>query len=170
MSSPALTPGGLVRLYNDLGHSMAAHVDTDGAFEAVTASAVQTVPGAHYASITWRRNGELSTLAATAEPAQVVDRLQYELGSGPCVDAAQPGKEAVIVCAELVTDPRWPVLGPHAVTATGIHSVLAIRLVLEEDDIECALNIYSCQPDAFTDESRTVATVLASHGGAAVGG
>jgi len=170
VSSPALTPGGLVRLYSDLGRSIAAHVDTGGALGAVTASAVQTVPGAQYASITRRRNDELSTLAATAEPAQVVDRLQYELDSGPGVDAAQPGEEGVIVCAELGTDPRWPMFGPHAVTATGIHSVLAIRLVLDEDDVECALNIYSCQPDAFADESCTVATVLATHGGSAVGG
>lgn len=44
--------------------------------------------GTEWASITEGRNGRFATVAATNDEARAVDGIQYELRSGPCVDAA----------------------------------------------------------------------------------
>jgi hypothetical protein len=57
--------------------------DQQGLVDAVT----QHVAGADCASITGLRAGAFVTLAASARVARDADALQYDLGSGPCVDA-----------------------------------------------------------------------------------
>src|SRR3954447_24908381 len=81
----------------------------DGPFEAVTRLAVQRVPVARAASITTVRNNEFVTTAATDEVARRGDHIQYELGSGPCIDAIV--EETVYQPKDLAHDDRWPEFG-----------------------------------------------------------
>jgi hypothetical protein len=95
------------------------------------------------------------------------DQIQYDLGSGPCIDAALAGP--VYNAADLRTDSRWPEFGRRCVAATSIISMLSIRLFVESDvDIIAALNMYSHQPAAFDDISEGVAQLVATHGALAV--
>ena len=48
------------------------------------------MPGTEWASITEGHKGGFKTVAATDEAAREVDQIQYELGTGPCVDAKSP--------------------------------------------------------------------------------
>jgi hypothetical protein len=105
-------------------------------------------------------------VASTDQLACLVDRIQYQLSEGPCVDAAEKG--SILHTGTLETDPRWPRFGPEAAVASGMHSMLSMRMVLEPDDAAAALNIYSTRHDAFSTESITVANLLALHGALAV--
>jgi GAF domain-containing protein len=139
----------------------------DATLGLVARRAVELIEGAECASISRGRDGEFETVGATGELAVQVDRLQYELGSGPCVDAAV--EDTTFRTGALGADPRWPDFGPRA-AAAGVASMLAVRLFLEDDDLIAALNIYSDRLDAFEDDDVTVAMLLASHASLAVTG
>jgi hypothetical protein len=65
---------------------------------------VRNVPGAQHAGITQGRHGRFTTLAPTDPLVDRTDKIQYELRSGPCVDAIE--EDAVFTIADLRTDPR----------------------------------------------------------------
>lgn len=125
-------------------------------------TAVQRIPGSEQASITVGRNGSFRTIASTGPAAVAVDEIQYELGNGPCVDAIL--EETVFRTGDLGNDTRWPETGRRAVETSGVHSMLSLRLFLENEDLIAGLNIYSTARDAFDDASETVGTLLATHG------
>ena len=112
------------------------------------------------------RNGSFETVAATGELPQQVDCIQYELGSGPCVDAIL--EHTVFRCDDLRTDRRWPEFGRRAVAATGVLSMLSFRMYFEDDDLIAGLNLYARKPAAFDGEAETVGLVLATHGALAL--
>jgi hypothetical protein len=137
------------------------------ALNAVTRTAVTAVPGVEYASISMGRNGNFWTVAATDGAARLADAIQYELGSGPCVDAALDG--TIYRTGDLPTDPRWPVFGPSVFEETGARSLLAFRLFIEINvDVVAALNLYSNAREAFDTSSETIGLLLATHGARAV--
>lgn len=95
--------------------------------------------------------------------------VQYRLGSGPCVDAILT--DHPFLTGDLRSDERWPEFGRRAFEETGALSMLSMRLYLENDaDQLVGLNMYSTQPDAFDDDSKVSATLLATQGSLAVAG
>jgi GAF domain-containing protein len=135
--------------------------ERDSAMQRLVALAVETVPGCDWAAITvWRGNGPPASLACSADVAQQVDDLQYELGTGPCLDAAQ-GSEPVRI-ADTETDERWPKLWASVDSGTPVRSVLAIPLD-ESNAHRSALNLYGAAPGAFTDDAFNVGVLFASH-------
>ena len=140
--------------------------DATSALAAVAETSVARVAGAEWASITRGRNGSFHTVAATDPAAARVDGIQYELGTGPCVDAIV--QQTVFRIGNLAVDPRWPEFGRRAVATAGVRSMLSHRLFLEDDDLVAGLNIYSTETDAFDDEAQIVGTLLATHGALAV--
>jgi hypothetical protein len=157
----------LLQLYSVLGRDVAFHADATGALEAITNVAVQAIPGAHLASITRRSGaGTYETVAPTDPSGQLADALQYKLSSGPCIDAVE--KDTLIVSGDLANDPRWAQWGPEASATAGVNSVLAVRLVLDEEQLVAALNVYSRDLNAFNPDALTVGMLLATHGALAV--
>lgn len=161
------SPRELVELYATLGRRVLATTSTDGALGAITAVAVEAIPGAAYASITRRRDSGFQTLGATHPDAVTNDHKQYETRSGPCLDAVVDGATMVLV-PDLGRDPRYPVFGPAA-AATGVASMLSTQLVIDTD-LRASLNLYARTPNAFDDTAQTVALVMATHGAVAVAG
>jgi hypothetical protein len=160
------SPPAIAALYANLGRQLAAHDDPDAVYRTLTAAAVRNVPGAQHAGITQGRHGRFTTLAPTDPLVDRTDKIQYELRSGPCVDAIE--EDAVFDIADLRTDPRWPEFGRRAADETGVLSMLSFRLFLEDSDVVAGLNMYSLQPDAFDETARTVGLLLATHGALAV--
>jgi hypothetical protein len=139
----------------------------DTLVEAVIEYAVQVLPGARWASITTLRHGTFRTLAATGEQARAADALQYELGSGPCVDSVL--EDSVHLSGDLAHDARWPAYGARVAEELGVRSVLAYRLTLvAEPELIAALNLYSDVPEAFDAEAQWAGTLLATHAAWAV--
>ncbi|MEP6852066.1 MAG: GAF and ANTAR domain-containing protein [bacterium] len=164
----ALTPRRLAELYTDLGHQVLSHTDPTGAFGAIASVAVGTIPGTQMASITRGLGEAFVTAASTDDAALAADLLQYELNSGPCVDAVV--RDSVFASGDLRSDARWNEFGPRAFESVGVVSVLSIRMVVEGGDLSAGVNLYSREADAFTDSSLTVGMLLATHGALAMAG
>ena len=160
------TPRELVDLYATLGQQIRAQTTTDGAMAAVTHVAVAAIPGVAYASITRGRDTGYQTLGATHPDAAANDRAQYELHSGPCVDAVDDEINMFLV-PDLVNDSRYPKFGPVA-AANGAASMLSVRMVFDDEQLRASLNLYSRDLDAFDGTAQTVALVMATHGAVAV--
>jgi hypothetical protein len=164
--TPEQSALGLVTLYAEIGRELARPAGRADALAAVTRVAVEWVPGAEWASITEGRNGRFATVAATDEAARAVDEIQYELRTGPCVDAIL--KDVTFRTGDLVGDGRWPEFGRRANQARRLRSMLSFRLYLEDDDRIAGLNLYSTRTDAFDDGAESVGTLVAAHGALAI--
>jgi hypothetical protein len=136
------------------------------ALGALTAGAVDAIPGADFASITTRHpDGKLETLAATDPLIERLDAQQYELREGPCYETAT--KEAVAVSFDMERDPRWSRYGPIA-AESGVHAQMGV-LIADDADVRTALNLYADQPHDFGAESVETAELFASHAAVAMG-
>ena len=103
------------------------------------------------------RGGRFRTAATTDDVALRADALQYEIGSGPCVDAILD--DNVYVTEDVARDERWAQWGQRVSAELGLRSVLAYRLTLLDDSgAIAALNVYSDRAAAFDD--RAVGTGL----------
>jgi len=100
------------------------------------------------------------TAASSDELAAVADRLQYELGEGPCLDSIW--EEETVHVPDLGTDARWPRWGPRVTEATGARSVLTFRLFTIRNTVG-ALSLYSRDAAAFSAQDRMEGAGLAAH-------
>lgn len=105
----------------------------------------------------------IHTPAATNDKLRELDESQFAIGQGPCHEAIR--NYPTVLVADLATDPRWPEWGHAMVTELGIRSSLSFRLFTRDNDSWGALNVYSTERDAFTDEDvlhgQTIAAMCA---------
>ncbi|UYG17093.1 GAF and ANTAR domain-containing protein [Brachybacterium huguangmaarense] len=121
---------------------------------------VSLVPNVEHASITLvRRSRPPRSVAATSDVPGLIDALQYEVGEGPCLEAAT--EDTVVLSEDLAADVRWPRFSARCVHATSISSMLCARLLLADGD-SGALNLYATRPHAFADADVTITSVLAT--------
>jgi hypothetical protein len=156
----------LAELFTSLGRELTSKSSIDDVLSIISHRAYQVVPAAEHAAISRGRHGRFETIAATSALPLRVDELQYAARSGPCVDAILA--DTTFRIGDLATAPRWPDFGRRAATEFGIHSMLSIRMYLEDDDLLAGLNLYSSAVDAFDDSDETTATLLATHGALAL--
>jgi GAF domain-containing protein len=159
------SPVGLVTLYGEIGRELSAQDTPASALLAISRLAVRRVPGTGWASVTQGRHGRFRTVASTGELASQLDGVQYELGSGPCVDAIE--QDTVFRIDDLGVDPRWPAFGRRAV-GLGVRSMLSYRLVVEDEELIAGLNLYAAGMRAFDDSAQVVGTLVATHGALAI--
>jgi hypothetical protein len=134
--------------------------------EAVTQLALERVTSARAASITTVSHGRFTTAAATDEVARRADRIQYDLGYGPCIDAIVD--QTVYQPKDLAQDGRWPEYGRRVVEELGLHSMLSFRMKLEAAGVIAGLNFYGQEPDAFDDHDLAEGLLLTTHAAQAV--
>jgi putative methionine-R-sulfoxide reductase with GAF domain len=150
---------GVARQLSELAREMQAELTTEALLQHIVVAAVAEVPGAEHAGITLVTGKELSTPAFTGELVLEVDRLQYETGEGPCVDAAR--RHQTMRSDDLRAEPRWPRFARRAADL-GVLSMLSFQLFVQEDSFG-ALNLYSGQVGAFSPQSESDGMLLASH-------
>lgn len=160
------SPERLIALYADMNRALLNADNGPDTLTSVVELAVVAVPGVEQASISEGRHGRFRTRASTGDLAVAGDLLQYELGSGPCVDAIVD--DAVFRTGDIACDTRWPEFGERLHAETGATSMMSLRLFMEDDDRVAGLNLYSTRPDAFDDDAQLVATVAATHCGTAL--
>jgi hypothetical protein len=147
-------------------HAVAARASENGArppLEELAHATHEQVPGSTTVSVTVLRAGRFSTATSTDDLARRADALQYEIGSGPCVDAILD--DNIYVTEDVSRDERWPQWGQRVSAELGLNSVLAYRLTLLDDsEAVAALNVFSDQVRAFDDRAIGTGLVLATHG------
>ncbi len=156
-----------IRLAMDTLARTLHHQAQDGeALVALTAGAVDAIPGATSASISVRHaDGTLETLAPTDPLISELDAHQYELREGPCYEAVT--QETLHVTFELGRDLRWPRYSPVA-AGLGIRAQLAV-LLTSNNGSRSALNVYADEQCSFDADSVKVAELFASHASVAMG-
>lgn len=112
------------------------------------------------------RGQPIETPAASSHAVEVLHTLQYELGEGPCVEAAC-GDHTIRV-DDLSRDERWPQFAKRA-TELGLRSTVCFQLFTHKDNFG-ALNLFSSQPNAFDQNAIELGLVFASHAATALAG
>lgn len=147
----------LASLTDDLRHE-----DPERALRSLVGRGGRELVDARWASITVLRGGTFRTIASSEPTADGVDRLQYEFGAGPCVDAVL--EDTTYVTGDVTAEERWHPLGERLNAAYGVRSMLAYRLhLLDETATIAGLNFSSDRPDAFTPADVQRGKVLATH-------
>lgn len=135
--------------------------DPEATFQLAVELARASIDGCDAAALSFVRGRRtVETVAATDRMAADADRLQYELGEGPCLDAIW--EHHTTHSPSLGHDARWPVWGPRAVEQTEAQSILAFQLFTHEDTLG-ALNLYSRHRDAFDAVAREEGLAIAAH-------
>ncbi|MDI6101007.1 GAF and ANTAR domain-containing protein [Actinoplanes sp. NEAU-A12] len=158
-------PTGATAAFAELGHIKLDETDLDGVLNQVTDLARRTLPGAAQVSITLLRDRGAVTAAHTGAIALRLDELQYERGTGPCLEAAEA--KAVVEVPDTAADGRWEGWGAEAALA-GMGSVLSLGLPIR-DDVSGALNVYGADARAFDDCTVTLAQTLGGYASVALG-
>lgn len=126
---------------------------------------VATVEGCEHSVVTLVKDHGLDSQAASDGVGPAVDAIQFEVGDGPCVQAIR--EHVTLLVDDLTSDGRWPDFSRRAADATGVRSMLAFRLFVEEHTLG-SLNLYSKRPAAFTEDSLAVGTIFATHAAVAL--
>ncbi|HEX2072397.1 MAG TPA: GAF and ANTAR domain-containing protein [Geodermatophilus sp.] len=127
--------------------------------QSVADLAKKVMPGSPEVSVSLLINDRASTAVFTGQLALDGDESQYGRGYGPCLHAASTGELVEIADAQAET--RWPDYMEHAVEH-GALSSLSVPLPINEG-IAGAVNIYARKPNAFDEDSRSVATRFAAY-------
>jgi GAF domain-containing protein len=153
-------------VFASLAESLADIEGVTETIDQIVSFAVQEIDTT-YGGITLIKSGgrNFTTVGATHQSVVEADRIQYELGEGPCVDAAAEAK--IVVSSYLATDERWPEWGPKA-SALGFNSVLSAELHARGRKIG-ALNLYGTSEATFTPEDISLAALFARQGALALG-
>lgn len=150
---------GIARQFQLLGDHLTESNDTRAARHAVATLAAQIIDGCDWSGITQRtRRTGIGTAAASSPTTLQVDKVQYSLHEGPCVDAVTAA--GLYHAPDLTGDSRWPRFSAHTVAHTPVRSVLS--LTLSPTPPQAALNLYGRRPDAFTGDIE-VSTMFAAH-------
>lgn len=124
-------------------------------------SGARHVPGSQYAGITLAgKDKTVTNVVATHRYPVVLDAIQERCGEGPCLAAAW--EHHMMHVADLNTDGRWPCYRQQAIEQTPIRSILSYELFVDGTSM-AALNFYAEHPHAFTEESRELGAVYATH-------
>jgi GAF domain-containing protein len=138
--------------------------DLEATLRAITTTAVEVLPQVAYASITvMHADGRLDTAAITDDLLREIDAEQHRLHEGPCVSAAEDGRQ--IVCNDLRADERYPRYGRFA-AERGIRSQVGLTLFTSPRS-NGALNLYSAGVGAF-DDPESIQALFATQAGSAI--
>ncbi|MBV9383042.1 MAG: GAF and ANTAR domain-containing protein [Streptosporangiaceae bacterium] len=150
---------GTARQLSELARELQADLTTEALLKHIVMAAVTEVPGAQYAGITLVTGKEFATTVASGELIERIDRMQYETGEGPCLDAARQHK--TVRSDDLRAEARWPRFA-HQAAGLGVLSVLSFQLFAGDDSFG-ALNLYATAAAAFGQDSESTGILLASH-------
>ncbi len=150
-----------------MSRELLAQETAQGTLERIVDYTCNLVDGCEHAGILLlHHRQQVETPAATSDLVRESDRLQGELGEGPCFDAVVHNQPVYHLTDlnERVTS--WPRYAPQA-RQLGIASMIGFQLYTI-GDVQAALDIYSSRPQAFDEHAEHVGWLLSSHAAVAV--
>ncbi len=155
----------VAEMFADVARSLAAPGDLQAKLDKIVHLAVDQLGGCEFAGMSLVSGRRITSPAASSDVPRIVDAIQSQVGEGPCLDAIK--EHEVFQTGDLPAERRWPQFAQRAFQETGIRSILALRLFVEEETMG-ALNLYSSQRDAFDETDVALASVFAAHAGIAM--
>jgi GAF domain-containing protein len=156
----------ILRGVRKLGAVVASEATTERALRRITELVSDLVPGADHVGISIAEGGPIETLGASDEIAHAVDRIQHELGEGPCLESLE--QDEIFRVEDAESDQRWPRFSAEVRARTPVRSTLAVMLFFGNESIG-ALNLYGDKAHAFEPDDDPVAAILASQAAVVVG-
>lgn len=101
--------------------------DGNGLPASLAAACTRALPVSGVGLALMTDEGPAGTIAATDGAAVELERLQFALGEGPCVDASRTGRPVLQPDLAVTAPPRWPAFAGGALQA-GIRAVFAFPL------------------------------------------
>ncbi|WP_213012831.1 GAF and ANTAR domain-containing protein [Paractinoplanes toevensis] len=150
--------------FAELGRIKLNETDLDHVLGRIAELAKRTIPGADEVSVTLIPGKGPRTAAFTGELALALDERQYEIGAGPCLEAATT--TATVSIPDLTREERWPDYRSLALDS-GVHSALSVGLPVDQT-VTGALNIYATKPDAFDDDAALMAQTFSGYAAVAL--
>ncbi len=130
----------------------------DGALQLLVDLAGACIEGAEAVGISLMRRGGVVTAVSSKPKVIAIDNLQYDSGSGPCLQAMADGEMQMVT--SLLTEDRWPEFTNKALYE-GVQSIVAYPLKSKEE-VFGALNVYSPRDQAFSHHAISVGEVFAA--------
>jgi GAF domain-containing protein len=134
--------------------------------EALAEVLKRTVPGCDAVSIALVVEEATVTGAVSSQLAVEVDLVQYAHDEGPCLTSM--AERSPVRIDVLRQDERFEHFAPGAVEL-GVESVLSVPLVWT-GDVVGSINLYSTEPNAFTDATLTKVAPIAEYAAEVIGG
>jgi GAF domain-containing protein len=135
--------------------------------QTIAETAVLSIPSIEHVGVSvLDHNGRVETKAATSELVLELDKLQYSLNEGPCVDSLRG--DSVVAAPHIRDDQRWPRYVPPAVQL-GLKAQLAVKLYLDEIGTVGGLNMYSTVSEDIDPQAPGIADLFATHAALALG-
>ncbi|MEV0287025.1 MULTISPECIES: GAF and ANTAR domain-containing protein [unclassified Kribbella] len=157
----------LIAVVTEVAATLRAPIDLDEALDRITRSAVDTIPGITYASLSvTTKGGDIRTLAPTHQVAVQADELQYQLHQGPCFEAVVGAP--VVQVDDLAGDGRWPAYGPRVAACLGLRAQVAFQFSAAPH-ARGALNLYAVEAHELTVETRQLGAMFAHLAAVALG-
>ncbi|MFI5684424.1 ANTAR domain-containing protein [Streptomyces sp. NPDC051636] len=135
--------------------------------ELVTLTA-QALPVPAHCSVTLSpQGGDHPTTAAASDPeVELFDQRQYEIDDGPCLSTLRTGTPHDI--PDLEAEDRFGPF-PDLCSEYGMCSMLSLPLTPPRQQVCGVMNLYSSEPNAFTEPVREQAALFAGHASGALG-
>ena len=132
----------------------------DETLDAIVQATLTSIPGFTDVGISIRhRDGRIETRSGTGQLVWELDRIQYELDEGPCVDAIRaPG---TVIVNDVRHEQRWPRYIAAAIKE-GLRSQLGVGLY-DDGKTLGGLNLYSTEAESVSDEAVQAAELFARH-------
>ena len=130
----------------------------------VAVLARQTLPGVADVSVTLIEDSRPRTLVSTGGLALDLDTRQYELGSGPCLDAARTGR--IVTVDNAASSSLYGDFSRDAYRA-GVPYTLSVGMPITQPSLG-GLNVYGTAEAAFAPDAVSSASVFARYAAVAV--
>ncbi|SPM37821.1 GAF domain, partial [Mycobacterium rhizamassiliense] len=139
--------------------------DLQATLEAIARNATIAVPAADAAGINLVERAKFVPQAVFGKAPPILDKIQQQTGSGPCIDSSRD--QQIVEIARMEFEGRWPRFSRRAVEL-GVHSMLCLPLLADERTIG-SLSLYAGQPDAFDEAASGLANLFCALAALALG-
>lgn len=146
--------------FTELARAMAAAPDEDTRLKVAVHAAVDLVARCDHAGITINEHGRLVTRASSDDLVCRANRLQTELGEGPCLDVRRD--QNTLVSPELGMERRWPLWSRRVHAELGVDSMMSLLIYTDQHSFG-ALSLYCEDGCRFDADDVAVAQALAGH-------
>jgi GAF domain-containing protein len=154
----------LAEVFGDLAVEMQAQKGGSDTLQSIVEAAPKVVPGARWAGISLVQGTKIVSEVPTSRSVAELDQLQSDLNQGPCLTALR--EYHTVHIDDMRTETRWPDFGREALQR-GTRSMLSFQLFVRSENLG-ALNLYSDEPGAFSEDSFLIGEILAQHAAVAM--